>query len=140
MPGKLELRIGEGRRRSREVELDFLSKKSLTPDPSSRRGSFNHTPIGVKARINRPGTSSLAASPILERVMLMSGPSGASPLPPKQQTRRSLPQNAVATAKNVAALMMDRAAEGIVFDLVRFDSPCSGSSGSFCSFRSSTVH
>lgn len=112
--------------------LELCRKRSLTPEPS-RNSSLNRTPIGTiflpaHTRMSRP--SSLAASPV---VGLVAGSHSR-----KQQTeRRSLPQ--VAQQLEAAALstpqtthggsVWDQAAESIVFDLVRFDSPAAPAHG-----------
>lgn len=108
-----------------QVALELCRKKSITPDAALRQSSFNRTPVSVPHRTCRSGTSSLAASPILEKVAMMPGismPSG-SPLQVKQLPRRSLPQQVGTTLRNAANTVMDRAAEAIVYDLVRMDSP-----------------
>ncbi|XP_057372646.1 uncharacterized protein LOC130693508 [Daphnia carinata] len=129
-----ELRMLD-KRRSQEMSssgLELCRKRSLTPEPS-RNSSLNRTPIGnfflpAHARMNRP--SSLAASPV---VALVAGSHSQ-----RQQTeRRSLPQ--VAQQLEAAALstpqtthggsVWDQAAENIVFDLVRFDSPAAPAHG-----------
>ncbi|XP_032780362.2 uncharacterized protein LOC116918728 [Daphnia magna] len=129
-----ELRMLD-KRRSQEMSssgLELCRKRSLTPEPS-RNSSLNRTPIGTiflpaHTRMSRP--SSLAASPV---VGLVAGSHSR-----KQQTeRRSLPQ--VAQQLEAAALstpqtthggsVWDQAAESIVFDLVRFDSPAAPAHG-----------
>ncbi len=87
---------------------------------------MNRTPVGVGGRMGRPGSSSLAASPILEKVMMMSeGPaSGGSPVTLKQKKRRSLQQQVLMTPRNA---VLDRAADAIAFDLVNLESPANGS-------------
>lgn len=76
--------------------------------------------------MGRPGSSSLAASPILEKVMMMSeGPaSGGSPITLKQKKRRSLQQQVLTTTRNA---VLDRAADAIVFDLINLESSANGS-------------
>lgn len=76
--------------------------------------------------MSRPGSSSLAASPILEKVMMMSeGPAlGGSPVTLKQKKRRSLQQQVLTTPRNA---VLDRAADAIAFDLVNLGSPANGS-------------
>lgn len=113
--------------------LELCRKRSLTPE-ASRNSSLNRTPIGTfflpsHTRISRP--SSLAASPVMGLV------AGSQSL--KQQTieRLLLPQ--VAQQLEAAALttpqathggsVWDQAAESIVFDLVRFDSPAAPAHG-----------
>lgn len=113
-------------------------KKSLTPEPS-RNSSLNRTPIGTlylptHTRISRP--SSLAASPVVERVLQTESSYGIH-TQKQQRARRSLPQQ-VAQQLEAAGLMTprmnqnavwDQAAESIVYDLVRFDSPAAPTHG-----------
>ncbi|KAI9561260.1 hypothetical protein GHT06_012216 [Daphnia sinensis] len=129
-----ELRMLD-KRRSQEMNssgLELCRKRSLTPDPS-RNSSLNRTPVGTfflppHTRMNRP--SSLAASPV---VALAAG----SQLQKQQTERRSLIQ--IAQQLEAAAIstpqttyggsVWDQAAENIVFDLVRFDSPAAPAHG-----------
>ena len=102
--------------------MELCRKKSLTPDARLSFGSLSRTPMTLNSR---SGRSSLAASPILEKVRIMSGAAipGGSPLQLNQQARRSLPKQAAANARSTGAAVLDRAAEAIVYDLVRVDSP-----------------
>ena len=75
--------------------------------------------------MGRHGSSSLAASPILEKVMISEGPpSGGSPITLKQKKRWSLQQQVLMTPRNA---VLDRAADAIAFDLVNLESPANGS-------------
>jgi len=105
------------------MQAELLCRQnSLTPDPSSRHSSFSRTPVGVSGRMGRPGSSSLAASPILETVMMSEGPaSGGSPITLKQKKRRSLQQQVLTTRSAV----LDRAADALAFDLDSFKSSAS---------------
>ena len=116
--------------------LELCRKRSLTPEPS-RNSSINRTPIGTMfyqqhTRVSRP--SSLAASPI---VPLSNGSSHSQK---QQKARFSLPQvvqqleaeaTAVLTPRMTHSIgnVWDQAAESIVFDLVRFDSPVAPAHG-----------
>lgn len=100
---------------------------------------MNRTPIGTlylptHTRISRP--SSLAASPVVERVLQTESSYGIH-TQKQQRARRSLPQQ-VAQQLEAAGLMTprmnqnavwDQAAESIVYDLVRFDSPAAPTHG-----------
>ncbi|XP_046460771.1 uncharacterized protein LOC124207389 isoform X2 [Daphnia pulex] len=130
---KPELRMMD-KRRSQEMSnsgLELCRKRSLTPEPS-RNSTLNRTPIGTMFlpthnRVSRP--SSLAASP----VTLAPGSHSQK----QQKPRLSLPQ--VAQQLEAEALLTprmtsssgvwDQAAESIVFDLVRFDSPVAPAHG-----------
>ena len=113
-------------------------KKSLTPEPS-RNSSITRTPIGTlylpaHSRLSRP--SSLAASPVVERAMQKESSSGVLSLK-QQRTRRSLPQvvqqleqsGLVTPRMNHSTAVWEQAAENIVYDLVRFDSPAAPTHG-----------
>lgn len=115
--------------------LELCRKKSLTPEPSStRNSSLNRTPIGsslyLHSRVSRP--SSLAASPVVERVLEQMNTYGFQQSQKQQRARRSLPQQ-VAQQLEAAGLLtprvLEQAAESIVYDLVRFDSPTAPTHG-----------
>lgn len=114
--------------------MELCRKRSLTPEPS-RNSSINRTPIGTMfyqphTRVSRP--SSLAASPV---VALANGSHSQK----QQKARFSLPQVVQQLEAEAAAVqtprmthssgVWDQAAESIVFDLVRFDSPVAPAHG-----------
>lgn len=120
--------------------LELCRKKSLTPEPS-RNSPLNRTPIGTlylpaHTRVSRP--SSLAASPVVERVMQSESSLGVQQSQKQQRARRSLPQQVAQQLEaaafltprmNQSSAVWDHAAESIVYDLVRFDSPVAPTHG-----------